>query len=171
MPLLPMDMDDLLAAAGRVAAEERRREQDEHASVEHERAEHREAEARARAEAPANATAVFDWLDTPEASELREAMKIHGVDRVRLGSALGIARGEWRRGERGFGSVSIDLLADGTLRVVVVRGYHGGGASRVTSADALADIVPARALGTITKEVRAGRVLDLVAHGLAAPAL
>ena len=94
-------------------------------------------------------------------------MRAHGLDRVRLG-ALGIVRGEWRRGERGFGSVSVDALADGALHVVVVRGLHGGSSRRVASAAALADIMPDRALATLADEVRAGRALDMVAAGLSA---
>jgi len=165
--MLTKELERLVAAAGGTEADDNRRTKDARARDERERAEHREAEARACDDATSNAAIVFGWLASAEANELCAAMRLHGLDRVRLGWALGIVDGEWRRADRGFGSVSIDLLAEGGLQVVVVRGHHGGSSRLVASAAALAEIVPSRALATVADVVREGKALDLVARGLA----
>ncbi len=164
MPL-PKDLEDSLAAAGRAADDERRREQDARAQEKRERAEQIEAEARARSDAPANAEAIFAWLLNAEADELRAAMRLHGVERARVGT-FGFVRGEWRPGPS-FGSCTVYLIAHvPMLLLTIVMGYHGGGSHRVTSAVALAGFMPARALATLAHEVRSGRALDLVRAGL-----
>jgi hypothetical protein len=166
MPL-PQDLEDLLAAAGRAhAAERRRAAADDRREVTTTRRDGR-AEAEAETSARTNAAAVWTWATSPEADELRAAMRVHGVEDVRLGS-FGILHGERRPGPS-FGSCTVYVLAHApAFFVTIVRGYHGGGSRRVTSAATLAAFMPGRALATLADEMRRGRADDLLREGLAA---
>lgn len=164
MPI-PKDLDDLLAAAGRAEADEKRRTEDARTRREREVAEHFANEAQALKDAPSNAEAVFAWLGSDEARELRETMCRHGVARIRLGT-YGILHGERRPGPS-FGSCTFYVLADApALNINVLRGYHGNRSRRITSTAELVDIVPPRALARAAAEVRAGGVYALVRESL-----
>jgi hypothetical protein len=162
--MLPKSVTRLVAAAGRASAEERRR--GEKVRMRQERGRLLTAKAKARAEE--NAQAVWTWLLSPTAQQLRSAMRQHGLAWVRLGWALGLVRGEWRRGARGFGSVRVEMAAVGpALRISTVHGTLGGSSRVADSAETLADLVPARALTTFAREIRRGRGMRLVQQGLA----
>lgn len=164
------ELDQLLADAGLAATDERRREEDARARRERELAEHVAAEAQAQRDAPSNAETIWSWVMSAEVEDLRATMRDHGVDRVRLGGAYGILRGE-PRPQRSFGSCSLDVLAHApAIFVTITRGYHGNRARLVASAAELLALMPDRALATVADEVREGKALDLVARGLAASA-